>query len=300
MGMPGHKTTDEQSRLFELAASWRTSAQLERLERRTRSEFETFQFAVLGDCEPGRFWISRLLFNRKGVFSRQLEAIQRQSVDFSVQLGDMVSRGLPENYLDFFTQLGAISMTHPYLTVIGNHDRLKPHGKSNSRLYRSIFGRNNYFFDRGGARFVAVDSSDGRISPAQLKWLDRVLETPLRKIVFTHMPPSLLEIWGSFAAAKKLGGFERGAREFADLMGKKEVDRVYMGHVHAFGVQDYKNVRYVLTGGGGSPLFPSGAEDRFYHYLTVSVGPSGISERVHILDGSSFAIPHGKVYLAAA
>ncbi|MFC1680053.1 hypothetical protein ACFL2T_07585, partial [Elusimicrobiota bacterium] len=53
---------------------------------------------------------------------------------------------------------------------------------------------------------------------------------------------------------------------------------VYFGHIHGFGVQDFSGVRYVLTGGGGSPLFPSGARDRFHHYLVVSVGPDGVSE----------------------
>jgi len=282
--------------LGQLSIPWRSHAQLARLSTQIRKPNENFEFAVLGDAEPGRFWIFRALFNQPGVFQRQLSAIQDQAVAFSVQLGDMVSCGLTHNYLDFFRQLNEVRVVKPYLTVIGNHDRSYPHGRSHSRLYRSLFGRSNYFFDHGGVRFVTLDSSRARLTQLQLKWLKMVLNTNLRKVVFTHMPPVLLKLWGG-SAAHHLGGFDRGAEQFTDLMEKLEVERVYMGHVHCFGVQDFKGVRYVLTGGGGSPLFPSGASDKFHHYLTVSVTASGLRERVHSLDGSSFAIPAGKVVL---
>lgn len=283
-----------------LAEPWRTRVQLKKLEAKSRTPYEHFEFAVLGDCEPGRFWIFRALFNRRGVFAKQVSSIQQQSADFCVQLGDMVSRGLEDHYLRFFRQMSALPIEKPYLTVIGNHDRLRPHGRSNSRLYRSLFGLNNYHFDHGGVRFVALDSSSGRLTRHQLDWLDRVLDAPLRKVIFTHMPPAFLELWGHSALSHRLGGFSEGADDFASITEGRKVDRVFMGHIHGFGVQDYRGVRYVLTGGGGSPLFPVGAQDRFYHYLTVSVSPTGLKERVHTLEGESFSIPSGRVLLAHA
>ncbi len=283
--------------LKRVAAPWHGAAQLSRLTQRPRQAHETFQFAVLGDAEPGRFWVWRTLFNRPGVFRSQLAAIQEQSIDFSIQLGDMVSRGVPHNYMRFFDELNSVGVRKPYLTVIGNHDRAHPHGSPDSTMYRSLFGRSNYHFDYGGARFIVLDSSRQRVTQAQLRWLRLVARTPLRKIVFTHMPPVLLRLWGG-AAAHHMGGFQAGASEFTDLMSRLGVERVYMGHVHCFGVQDFKGVRYVLTGGGGSPLFPCGSSDKFHHYLTVTIEPRGISERVHALDGASFQIPRGKVLLA--
>ncbi len=285
--------------LARLSAPWRTRVHLERLTSAPRRAGEPFEFAVLGDAEPGRFWIWRALFNRPGVFRRQLSAIASMPVDFAVQLGDMVSSGKPENYMDFFRELEGINVRKPYLTVIGNHDRSHPHKGSHSQMYRSLFGRRtNYHFDYGGVRFIVLDSSRQRLTESQIRWLDLVLQTDLRKVVLTHMPPVMLKLWGG-AVAHNHGGFEEGAMEFTDMMAAAGVERVYMGHVHCFGVQDYKNVRYVLTGGGGSPLFPSGAADKFHHYLTVSVSERGIAERVHSLDGSSFQIPTGKVLLAS-
>lgn len=282
--------------LQRLAAPWKTRVQLAKLSSEPRSAADTVEFAVLGDAEPCRFAILRLLFNRPEAFLRQVRDIQPRPIDFTIQLGDMVSKGQPRYYDAFLRELAGLGILRPYLTVCGNHDRSRPTGKSHSTLYRRLFGKANYSFDRGPARFVVLDSSDRRVSRAQLRWLKLVLDTPLRKLVFTHMPPVQLGLWGG-GAAHELGGFTEGSHKFMDLMSESRVERVYMGHVHAFGVQDWGGVRYVLTGGGGSALFPSGAQDRFHHYLTVTVGPGGVSERVYPLDGEPFAVPAGKVIL---
>ena len=291
-----HRSPSE--KLSRSAARWRTERQLKRLSRLPTAEGDRVSFAVLGDVEPSRFAIFRKLFNREGVFAEQMEAIQGQKVSFIVQLGDMVEKGEPQRYENFFLQLKrAWKGGRPYLTVIGNHDRSRPNGKSHSSMYRSLFGKSNYFFDHARTRFVVLDSSAKRVTPSQLRWLDKVLETPLRKIVFTHMPPVHLGLWGGVGKLHALGGFIGGAREFSDIVAKNGVSRVYMGHVHAFGVQDHLGVRYVLTGGGGSALFPSGASDRFHHFLTVELGPHGVRERVHALDGRTFHIPSAPVIL---
>ncbi len=284
--------------LKRLSARWRTDRQLKRLSHLPTAGGDRVSFAVLGDVEPSRFWIYRKLFNEEGVFARQMEEIQKEKVNFIVQLGDMVEKGEPHRYEKFFGQLKrAWKGGRPYLTVIGNHDRSRPNGKSWSTMYRGLFGDANYFFDHARTRFVVLDSSYKRVTAAQLRWLDMVLSTPQRKIVFTHMPPVHLGLWGGVGKLHSLGGFIGGAREFSQVAAKHGVSRVYMGHVHAFGVQDHLGVRYVLTGGGGSALFPSGSADRFHHFLTVDLGPHGIRERVHALDGRVFHIPSAPVIL---
>ena len=280
-----------------MASRFRTERQLRRLSRLPSAAGDKVSFAVLGDVEPSRFWIYRKLFNREGVFHDQMHELQSQPLTFTVQLGDMVSKGTLAHYESFLRGLRRTWMGRPYLTVIGNHDRSRPNGKSHSTLYRGLFGRPNYFFDHAGVRFVVLDSSAKRVTRTQLKWLKMALDAPGRKIVFTHMPPVQLSLWGGVGRVHELGGFIGGSREFADIVSAAQVSRVYMGHVHAFGVQDHGGVRYVLTGGGGSALFPSGNKDSFHHYLTVEIGPSAIRDRVHSLDGKIFAIPHGLVIL---
>jgi 3',5'-cyclic AMP phosphodiesterase CpdA len=285
-------------RLAKLAAPWRTRLQLDALSRSGRQSGERFRFAVLGDAEPGRFWIFRKLFNRQGVFETQLRRVQASSVDFSMQLGDMVSRGIQRNYLRFFRQLGRNGVRIPYLTTIGNHDRRFPHGRCDADYYRSFFGPTNYLFDHAGIRFVSLDTSLQRVTPRQLAWLDRALDAPGRKIVFTHVPPAGLGEWTRFAGAQGVGGFKTGAARMMSLFSKHRVDRVYMGHIHAFGVQDVDGVRYVLSGGGGSPLFPVGKSDVFHHFLTVEVGPDGVTDTLHPLHGRPVPLPKARVLLS--
>ena len=268
-------------------AVWRTRRQVDRLDAAPRRDDESFSFALIGDAEPGRFIWERLLFGRRGAFFSQLRRIARENADFILQLGDMVSRGLHSQYSGFLRQLDLnCPPDRPYLTVMGNHDRHWPHGRSDSIVYRSYFGRPNYYFDRGGARFVVVDSSLGRLTRSQLKWLELVLSTDKRKLVFTHMPPAGLWKW----TIGGLGGFTRGSFDFMDLMAAKGVDRVYMGHVHGLGRKSVDGVTYVLTGGGGSPLYPTLAPRRCFHFLLVEVGPEGVKETVQQLDGGRFSL----------
>jgi len=282
----------ERIRLARLAAPWRTERQLERLAACPRGAHETFRFAVIGDAEPGRFWICRALFGVRGAFLALLRELQTRKVDFSVQLGDAVSRGTAGNYLRLVQELSLLHSPVPYLSAIGNHDRRFPHGRADSSLYREVFGKTNYFFDHGAARFVALDTSLKRLSSRQLFWLKHALETHKRKIVFTHIPPASIEVWKDFAGRwRGTGGFKEGSAEFVRLMSHCRVDRVYFGHIHAFGVQDVGGVRYVLTGGGGSPLFPMGLQDRFHHYIVAEIGRHGVRESVYCADGRSFALP---------
>ena len=284
-------------KLVLMAARFRTERQLRRLSRLPTSTADTVSFGVIGDAEPSRFWIYRKLFNREGVFHDQMHAVQSLPLTFTVQLGDMVSKGNVANYEAFLRGLRRVWSGRPYLTVIGNHDRSRPNGKSHSTFYRGLFGRPNYCFDHPGVRFVVLDSSAKRLTKTQLRWLKLSLDVPGRKIVFTHMPPVQLSLWGGIGKIHELGGFIGGAKEFAEIVSAAKVSRVYMGHVHAFGVQDHGGVRYVLTGGGGSALFPSGNDDSFHHFLTVEIGPTMIRDRVHSLDGKVVAIPHGLVIL---
>ena len=287
-------TVAEFQYVMRLAEPFRTKTQLAKLAKTPRADGERYRFAVIGDAEPGRFWVWRKLFNRdQGAFwSKLLPRADRAGADFIMQLGDMVSRGVLRNFKAFFERLRAAAPSTPYLTVIGNHDRHSPHGITNSALYRSMFGRTNYAFERGGRRFVVVDNSSGRVSRRQLDWLHQQLAGDKPAVVFTHMPPAPLGEWTDFGT-KGSGGFREGADEFMALMSERKVARVYMGHVHGFGVLERDGVRYVLTGGGGSPLFPGPVPvyNRFHHYLTVDDGPDGLVETVHRSDGTSFRLP---------
>ena len=276
--------------LRSLARPFRTDEQLTKLAASPRGAGETFRFAVIGDAEPGRFWFSRTLFNTPGVFWKLLKRADRSGSDFIFQMGDMVSRGTVLNFWTFIKGLFSEGPSTPYLTAIGNHDRHKPHGITNDRVYRAAFGSPDYAFDRGGRRFIVLDSSAGRVTQVQLAWLSGLLNPEVPTVVFTHIPPAPLSEWTDWGSIKGAGGFKEGSAEFMRLMSANKVQRVYMGHIHGLGVLERGGVKYGLPGGGGSPLYPGPVKTRLHHWLSVEAGPRGLVETVHAADGSSFPL----------
>lgn len=78
--------------------------------------------------------------------------------------------------------------------MIGNHDRPEPNDNQGDKtLYKSIFGATDFYYDHNGCRFIGLDSSDRRLTPQQLDWLDQVLDTRQRIFIFTHVPPIFLK-----------------------------------------------------------------------------------------------------------
>ncbi|MFH1723698.1 MAG: metallophosphoesterase [Elusimicrobiota bacterium] len=274
-------------RVLRLSSPFSIRRQLRRLAQARADPGKTVRFAVLGDCEPGRFRVTRALFGSPGAFQRLMAAIAEREPEFLLQLGDMVSRGTLRNYERLFETLAELDPAFPFLPVPGNHERRSPHLRSDSRLFRACFGKSNYAFDHGPARFVAVDTSDRRLTRLQLSWLDRVLRTPLRKLVFTHFPPRPLREWTSVLRVPMAAGFRKGAEAFVRLASAHRVDRVYVGHIHALASTRHGGVGYVLSGAGGSPLYPWPVGERRHHFLIVRAGPRGIREEVRYLDGSS-------------
>lgn len=278
----------EARELETMAEPYRTARQLDRVARDPRGDGERFTIAAIGDAEPGRFWFSRRLFNPDpGMFWKLLGRADKLSPDLIMLMGDLVSRGTVANFHAFFLKLLATAVKSPLLSVIGNHDRRKPHGVTDSRIYGGLFGSTDYAFDRGGWRFVVLDSSAGRLTAEQLRWLDKTLVTG-RSVVFTHMPPAPLGEFADWGRIKGHGGFKTGAEQFMHVVKRHRVARVYMGHVHALGAVERDGVRYVLTGGGGSPLYPHGKHlERRHHFLTIEFGPDGPEETVHYADGQT-------------
>ena len=278
-----------------------------------RPEADDFVFGVIGDAEPGRFPWERIFSPGRDTFRRELEALKGAGPDFVVQLGDIVSEGNASNYRKVVGLLDSESQV-PLLTVLGNHDRSRPNGDAEKTLHDAVFGPRDYFFDHGGWRFICLDTSDRRLSKSQLDWLASALKTDKRKAVFTHVPPDYLKsveplpevgptmtepvgpIDGESTPSEDFftGRFKDGAAEFDELVSNNGVAAVFMGHIHTFWAGDRRGVRYIITGGGGSPLYPMPPgypRLRFAHFLSVEAGPGGLRETVHPMKGEAFVLP---------
>lgn len=288
--------------LIAASARWSNAVQGAKIPR--LPEDATVRVAVVGDCEPGRFFWERVFSPGKDAYAKQVAAIHVLAPNAIVQLGDFVSHGTVEQYraqvayLDNHVKL-------PYLSAVGNHDRSSPNGNADKLLYKAVFGEGDYFVDAGPWRLILLDSADRRLTDAQLDWLERALRGGRKAVVFMHVPPAFLkgrlvspqvekELEAEEAYRPFQAYFAEGSARFGALASRYGVARVYVGHIHAFGTAVFGGVPYVLTGGGGSPLYPlppGYPKRKFAHFVDVELGPSGVlRETVRPLEGSPFEL----------
>ena len=161
----------------------------------------------------------------------------------------------------------------PFYPVPGNHD--SPDGLLREYLQYSGAPAPHYSFDYGPVHFTMVDSHLGEVSAAELAWLEEDLAAtsqPL-KVVCLHHPP--------FDPDGTDHILYKGNEEFMALMEKYGVDYVFSGHIHAYLEAQRGETTYIVTGGGGAPLYtsahPTGA---FYHYVRVTVRDGQLSHEV--------------------
>ncbi|MBI5623342.1 MAG: metallophosphoesterase [Elusimicrobia bacterium] len=278
--------------LAEAGKVWGNDVQIAKLLASHPEPKASFQFAVIGDAEPGRFPWQRI-FAPSDAFRKHIRRIQGKNADFMIQLGDIVSKGVEGNYVKLVEFLNA-EVRLPFLVVPGNHDRSQPNGEADKNLFKAVFVKTDYTFDYNGWRFIVLDSADRRLLPEQLSWLAGLLETRLPVLVFTHVPPGYLRGLLVSPMTEKgynmSGYFDEGSAEFRKLVSAAKVARVYFGHIHALGTAQVDGVRYVLTAGGGSPLYPlppGYPKRKTTHFLGVEAGPWGLRETVFELDGKS-------------
>ena len=64
------------------------------------------------------------------------------------------------------------------------------------------------------------------------------------------------------------------------LFVQQNVTCVFEGHEHLYNRQERDGVVYVITGGGGAPLYANELKGGFYHYLRVDVTATGYTVAV--------------------
>lgn len=262
-------------------------------------EIQTFSFFVYGDTQtyPDR---------HKLVAETMLQDESDAALIFHT--GDLVESPTPERFRNFFWAIGELARSHPYLTVLGNHERgdpayydflaLPPGGGTANEQWWS--------FDYGNVHFVGLDSTlldhAGATSQmqVQMEWLeDNLANTEaLFKIVFFHQP-----LYTSAA----VGGVNEELRALWEpIFLEHNVDVVFCSHVHCYEHVYRNGIHHIITGGGGAPLqtpigeVAEGTISRRYgmlHYMRVMVDGSTLQVEAipvaSVIDGEVMPIPSG-------
>ena len=201
-----------------------------------------------------------------------VERIVAQAPDFALNTGDLVEHGRrADEWKTFFEIERGLLARAPLFPVLGNHE-------GNSPLYFDYFylpgNERWYTFDYGNARFVClqVDGvADFRPGSEQYGWLEGTLAANTQPWLFVafHVPP--------YTSVRD--DLEDDVRQaLTPLFERYGVDVVFSGHKHNYERNEVNGITYVVTAGGGAPLYAmqereptQAAFARAYHFVLVEI-----------------------------
>lgn len=216
-----------------------------------------FSFVVIGDSRSG-----------DKVYARLLEIAASYKPLFILSTGDMVNAGSEGEFKHYAKQLASLQI--PIVHVPGNHDI--SNGRAN---YAKFFGPAVWYFDYGNYRFIGLDNAGGGFSAETIAFAQKALKTDKTCFVAFHKPPDM-DRW-KVHAMKSDGAGGRGG-ELLALIENATVPYVFLGHIHLYDEIDYKGTKYVISAGGGAPLYSQYGFGRAeYGFVVVHVGADGIS-----------------------
>ena len=233
-----------------------------------------FQFVVFGDTRT-----------RHDVHRRVIGAVLKHGVpDFVLHTGDLVANGDETSLWPVFFDIEKDLLRQAaFFPALGNHER-------NSRDFYDIFQITTpyYSFNWGNAHFIILNSDIGNVAKSkfvrdtywaeQTRWLEEDLADSQKadyRFVVAHHPP--------FSAVSRRAPGNAWMAGLVPLFEKYHLTGGFFGHDHNYQHNLKNGVHYVITGGGGAPLYD------------VAKPPDGITQKVVSIENFTTIRVDGKV-----
>lgn len=210
---------------------------------------EVIRFAVYGDVRGGH-----------KVHGKIAQAIVDEAPDMVLVTGDLVLRGSDEgDWQRFFDVTRGLLSRVPFYPAAGNHDT----GRSGDerRRMNEIFALwpgptdrpdwgHWYSFDIGDVHVVMLDSNSYNAA-RQLTWLEADLQAARQRgtramFALTHDGPYSRGIHK---------GNRYAAKHYEPVLVRHGVTMLFSGHDHLYQRGEINGLRYIVSGGGGAPLY---------------------------------------------
>jgi hypothetical protein len=231
-------------------------------------------FAAYGDCR-----------HRRAIHQELCRSMAAAAPKYVLVTGDLVDYAdRPEQWAEWKADTEALRAKVKYICAAGNHDL----GEGN--LFQKTLGLERLYFDvrEGDTHLFILDSNQNFADPRQLEWFEKTAaaSTATHKFAVFHHPPFMLSPARNAEVAP--------VREaIHPLLVKHKFCAAFCGHQHAFYTTVRDGVRYVVTAGGGAPLWdldrslgmPSDLTRKFFHFVGFKVMPKSIQASVYGKDG---------------
>ncbi len=243
-----------------------------------------FHFAVLGDTRT-----------RHDFHQRIVDRIIAEDPLFVVNTGDLVSQGNSmEDWEQFFRITDKLIRNAPYFPVLGNHEQ----DSENYYDFFSLPGNERYyFFSVGDALFIMLDMEGPNYSaPSFLvgesvdafwnnisrkyfeeerEWLEKILSlNDDAGYIFVFFHPTFYSI-----KASRVEDAELRRAFWGDIFERHDVTAVLNGHDHYYHHAEHGGTQYIITAGGGAPLYDTDAIQpetikykKIEHFMRIDVG----------------------------
>ncbi len=240
-----------------------------------------FSFVVIGDDRSG-----------EEIYKKIVALVMERKPDFIVNTGDLIATpGNAKEWAKFWEMSKPITV--PYFLTVGNHDVQSkvPFSEQTYRKEVDLPGNELYYsFVAGNSLFIVLDSClddrAQRIEGEQLKWLEGVLarSDQQHKFVFLHHP-LYTELGKGHHAHDSLDKYPEKRDRIAALFAKYKVNAVFAGHEHYYERRTVDGVTYIITGGGGAPIYDKEEYGGFNHFVLLTVDGEKVSAEVVDVNG---------------
>jgi 3',5'-cyclic AMP phosphodiesterase CpdA len=202
--------------------------------------------------------------------------------------GDLVEDGLiPDQWATFNEIISDLIKIAEFYPALGNHE-------NNSPLYFDNFILPNnerwYSVEKDNLHFMVLDSnSDCSIGSEQYLWLEDDLQNIKENIKFFiaifHHPP--------FSTGHHNEDEKNLRQSIIPLFEQYGVDIVFNGHDHDYERSLYNNIYYIVTGGGGAPLYDQARTSPYsqlfikaYHFCKLFIINNQLIIEVYDIDSN--------------
>ena len=192
--------------------------------------------------------------------------IKKENPDMILFTGDIASNSHNFlHYLIFSIIENKLWKKYEYYPIRGNHESEIYHYKIFLDLPKN---KTYYSFDRMGMPFIVLDVVDESIHTELITWLKDDLEKNKTKNISVGLHYPL------FTSGKY---YPYHAPYLLELFETYNVIFVFSAHVHSYERSIYKGTNYIVTAGGGAPLYPETIENKYkvcrindHHYCVMT------------------------------
>lgn len=241
--------------------------------------------AACGAAAGGWWWLARDRAAEPSLFiafgdtrtdhaahARVVAAIRRERPQFILQVGDLVEHRNNRAEWDTFREIeGPLLDQVPYYAAIGNHE-------AGSRAFFAALtlpgNERWYAFTVDRVRTIVLDSNAPLVEGSEQRaWLRRELNSPAAQqaqfiVAMCHHP--------AFSSGPRRD--QKRLRELlVPLLEQAGVELVFHGHDHFYEHLLVNHINYVITGGGGAPLYDRGRTSsgsrkfiKAHHYCRIT------------------------------